>query len=183
MLGKKNGSQVQKVPEKKVLDVDASFQGNLIFKDEVSLRISGNFEGRLETKGDLFIGERAVVRANIIGERITIAGDVNGDVTAASEITLTATAKVVGDIRAPQLVIERGAVLHGMSRMLASHEKENAHRAIFFNLDEVSRYLSVEANLITEWVESGKLPGVRNGEEWRFDKQKVDEWIANGRII
>ena len=178
MLGKKNGSQAQKV-----LDVDASLQGNLIFKDAVNLHINGSFEGRLETKGDLLIGERAVVKANIIGERITISGNVNGDVTAASEIVLTATAKVVGDIRTPQLITTRGAVFHGMSKMIETQDKDTDYRALFFNLDEVSRYLSVETELISEWVESGKLPGTLDGEEWKFDKQKVDEWIANGRII
>ena len=178
MLGKKNISQAQKV-----LDVDASLQGNLIFKDEVNLHINGSFEGRLETKGDLLIGEHAVVKANIVGERITISGSVNGDVTAASEIVLTATAKLVGDIRTQHLITERGAVFHGMSRMLAGQDRETGARPVFFNIDEVSHYLSVETELISEWVENGKLPGTRDGKNWRFDKQKVDEWIANGRVI
>ena len=45
MLGKKKASLIEKV-----LEVDANFQGNLIFKDEVNLHINGHFEGRLETK-------------------------------------------------------------------------------------------------------------------------------------
>lgn len=178
MLGKKNASPVQKV-----LEVDANFQGNLAFKDEVNLHINGHFEGRLDTKGDLLIGEHATVKANIIGERITIAGSVNGDVTAQSEIRLMAASKVVGDIRTPNLVIERGAVFHGMSRMLSNIEKDPNHRSVLFNIDEVSRYLSVETELIAEWAENGKFPGMRDGESWKFEKDKVDEWIANGRII
>ena len=47
--------------KEKVLDVDASMQGTLAFKDPVNLRINGKFEGRLETKGFLTIGEHAVV--------------------------------------------------------------------------------------------------------------------------
>ena len=178
MLGKKNVS-----PVKKVLDVDASLQGNLIFKDEVNLHINGHFEGRLETKGDLLIGEHATVKANIVGERITISGNVNGDITAASELKLTATAKVTGDIRTPNLVVESGSVFHGMSRMLGNTEKDTNTREVFLNIDEVSRYLSVETGLISEWAENGKFPGLRDGKAWRFDKTKVDEWIANGRII
>ena len=178
MLGKKNVSQAQKV-----LDVDASLQGNLIFKDEVNLHINGHFDGRLETKGDLLIGEHAVVKADIIGERITIAGSVNGDVTALSELRLAATSKVVGDIRTQSLIVDRGAVFHGMSRMLSNVDKDNKQRAVLFSIDEVSRYLSVETGLISEWAESGKFPGMHDGEAWRFDKDKVDEWIANGRII
>ena len=177
MLGRKNEAPVQKV-----LDVDASFQGNLIFKDEVNLHINGHFEGRLETKGDLLIGEKAIVKANIVGERITIAGNLTGDVTAQTEVRLMPTAKIVGDIRTSNLIVERGVVLHGMSRMVTSSEKDSG-RQVFFNLDEVSRYLSVETGLITEWVETGKFPGTREGADLKFDKEKVDEWIANGRII
>ena len=183
MLGKKKTSPVEKVEAQKVLDVDASLQGNLIFKDDVNLHINGHFEGRLETKGDLLIGVNATVRANIVGERITISGNVNGDVTALSEIRLTETAKVAGDIRTPNLIIDRGAVFHGMSRMLSSSDPDANHRPVFFSIDEVSRYLSVETDLIAEWTETGKFPGTREGEDWKFDKEKVDEWIANGRII
>ena len=178
MLGKKKASPIEKV-----LEVDANFQGNLIFKDEVNLHINGHFEGRLETKGVLLIGEHATVKANIVGERITIAGSVNGDVTARSELTLTATSKIVGDIRTPNLVMERGSVFHGMSRMLSNTDKDAGCRPLFLNIDEVSRYLSVETELITEWAENGKFPGMREGEIWKFEKDKVDEWIANGRII
>ena len=178
MLGKKNGSGSQKV-----LDVDASLQGNLVFKDAVNLHINGHFEGKLETKGDLLIGEHATVKANILGERITISGNVTGDVTALTELIVTPTGRIIGDIRTPQLVTERGAMFHGMSRMISANEKETQARGVFFSLDEVSRYLSVETGLISEWAQDGKLPGQRDGEMWKFEKQKVDEWIANGRII
>ena len=47
MLGRKNDAHPQKV-----LDVDASLQGNLVFKDAVNLQINGSFEGKLETKGE-----------------------------------------------------------------------------------------------------------------------------------
>jgi len=40
----------------KILDVDASMQGTLAFKDPVNLRINGKFDGKLDTKGSLTIG-------------------------------------------------------------------------------------------------------------------------------
>ena len=178
MLGKKNEAH-------KVLEVDASLQGNLVFKDAVNLHINGHFEGRLETKGDLLIGEHAVVKANIFGERIAIAGKVSGDVTALSEIRLTPTARVTGNIQSPVFTLERGGIFHGASRMLTEEsekEKDSNARRVFSNLEEVARYLSVEASLISQWTEDGKLPASRENQSWRFDKQRVDEWIANGRI-
>ena len=178
MLGKKNDNH-----QPKVLDVDASLQGNLIFKDSVNLCINGNFEGKLETKGDLLIGEHALVKADIIGERITVAGNITGNVSALSEIRLTATARVVGNIQTPVFVMEKGSIFHGQSRMLETQATAPDSRKIFLTADEVAHYLSVESGLISEWAENGKLPASREGKNWRFDKQRVDEWIANGRIV
>lgn len=187
MLGRKNESQAHKV-----LDVDASFQGHLVFKDAVHLCINGRFEGRLETKGDLIIGEHAVVKANIFGERITLAGNITGDLVAVSEIRLTPTARVLGNIQTPSLVMEKGCFFQGQCSMLsdtptsarraAEPAGSSGGRKVLLGVEEVAHYLSVETSLISEWAESGKLPGQRAGSGWQFDKEKVDEWIANGRI-
>jgi cytoskeletal protein CcmA (bactofilin family) len=79
MIGKK---QRRPEAEEKILDVNASMQGNMIFKDPVNLKINGTFEGTLTTKGNLTIGESAEVKADIIGENIVIAGKVTGDIIA-----------------------------------------------------------------------------------------------------
>ncbi len=54
--------------EEKILDVDAAMQGTLKFKEPVNLRINGRFEGTLEIKGNLTIGQTAIVLADIIGD-------------------------------------------------------------------------------------------------------------------
>ena len=78
------------------LEVDASMTGTLQFKDSVNLRINGRFEGTLDTKGKLFIGEGAKVKATIRGETITIAGTVEGDVTATHRLEYLETARATG---------------------------------------------------------------------------------------
>ncbi|MBU1783819.1 MAG: polymer-forming cytoskeletal protein, partial [Candidatus Omnitrophica bacterium] len=60
--------------EEKVLDVNAAMQGTLRFDDPVNLRISGKFEGTLDTKGKLMVGNKAEIKANITGEIIHIDG-------------------------------------------------------------------------------------------------------------
>ena len=178
MLGKKSDSETQKA-----LEVDASFQGHLTFKDAVNLRINGYFEGMLETKGELWIGEHAVVKASISGDKITVAGSVAGELTASSEIRLVSTAKVKGALKAPSLNLEKGCLFDGEARMTPDPEiKEEPTRRIFLTVDEVANYLSVEAGLVFEWAESGKIPGAKNGEGWKFEKRRVDEWIAKGRV-
>ncbi len=163
----------------KVLDVDASMQGTLIFKDYVNLKINGTFEGVLNTKGNLMIGEQAVVNADITGESIVIAGTVNGNITAAKDLKLISPARVIGDIRSPLLSIAEGAVFEGHSKML--NKADDSPNSIM-TPDDLAKYLEVETTLVHEWASSGKLPGTKSGDAWRFERAKIDEWVAQGKI-
>ncbi|MDP2929468.1 MAG: polymer-forming cytoskeletal protein [Candidatus Omnitrophota bacterium] len=163
----------------KVLDVDASMQGTLIFKDYVNLKINGTFEGVLNTKGSLMIGEHAVVNADITGESIVVAGNVIGNIIALKDLKLISPARVVGDIRTPLLSIAEGAIFDGTSRML------NKGRDFTDNAmtpDDLAKYLEIETNLVHEWANSGRLPGVKDGSVWKFERAKIDEWVAQGKI-
>ena len=163
----------------KVIDVDASMQGTLIFKDSVNLRINGTFEGALNTKGNLMIGEQAVVNADITGESIIIAGKVSGNITALKDLKLISPARVIGDIKSPLLSIAEGVVFDGTSRMLSKADDltDNA-----MTPDDLAKYLEIETNLVYEWANSGRLPGNKDGDAWRFERAKIDEWIAQGKI-
>jgi excisionase family DNA binding protein len=163
----------------KVLDVDASMQGTLIFKDYVNLRINGTFEGVLNTKGSLMIGEQAVVNADITGESIIIAGKVNGNITALKDLKLISPARVIGDIRSPLLSIAEGAVFDGTSRMLGKADDIVKNT---MTPDDLAKYLEIETNLVHEWADSGRLPGTKDGAAWKFERAKIDEWIAQGKI-
>lgn len=162
----------------KILDVDASMQGTLIFKDSVNLKINGRFEGVLNTKGNLMIGEHAVVNADITGESIVIAGKVHGNVLAIKDLKLIAPACVVGDIRTPLLSVAEGAVLEGTCKMLSPSRTEHPSRPNTMTPEELAKYLEVDSSVINEWVSSGKLPATKEGDSWRFDRSKIDEWVA-----
>ena len=177
MMGKKD----RKHEGEKVLDVDASMQGSLTFKDPVNLRINGRFEGTLNTKGNLMIGEHAVVSADIIGDTIVIAGKVNGHVHAQRELKLIAPAIVTGDIKTPLLSVAEGAVFDGTCKMRSKEASDPSRHAVM-SPEELAKYLEVDAGMIMDWVNSGKLPGVREGDNWRFDRSKIDEWVAAGKI-
>lgn len=162
----------KKKPEEKILDVDASMQGSLVFKDAVNLRINGKFEGNLETRGTLIIGSTAVVSANIVGDNIVIGGRVKGRVSAKERLTLLPTAIVEGEIYPVKLNVAEGGILEGKCSML--HD--------FLNAEELARYLEVDLNSIMEWVNSGKMPGHKEGNEWKFERKAIDSWVAAGKI-
>jgi len=167
-----------KKEEANVLDIDASMQGNLVFKDPVTLRIQGKFEGKLETKGLLIIGENAEVKADISGEEIIIAGKVNGNLSASRELKIIPPAKVKGEIKTPLLSIERGAVFNGTCHMAT----ESLNSKSILTLEEVASYLSIDTASLASWAEQGKIPAIREANTWKFEKTKIDEWIASGKL-
>lgn len=162
---------VKKREDDKYLDVNASMKGTLTFSDPVNLRINGKFDGTLQAKGNLIIGDRAIVSADIEGESIIISGLVKGKIKASKIITLTSTANVYGDIEAPRLSVQEGAILNGICRMGTER----------FTLPELADYLSVETAKVLEWVNTGKLPAQKDGGEFIFDRREVELWVAQNR--
>lgn len=166
--------------EEKILDVDASMQGTISFKDPVNLRINGSFEGKLDTRGNLTIGENAKVQASIHGDRIVVAGKVNGDITATQSLSLVAPAVVEGNVSTPRLSITEGAVLEGQVAMLGV--KEGDAPEVNLTLKDVAQYLEVEARVVEEWARAKKIPGQQENGEWLFKKSAVDHWIQKERV-
>ena len=110
--------------EEKTIDIEAGMEGNIKFSNPVNLKISGKFEGELDTKGALIIGERADVRVTVIkGESITIAGKVRGDIVSSKRLELSSSAKVIGNIKTPLLIVNQGALLKGDCQMPVEEEK------------------------------------------------------------
>ena len=164
----------------KVLNMDASMEGSLVFKDPVNLQINGDFKGKLDAKGSLTIGEHANVQADIIGEIVVVAGRVTGQITATKELRLVPPAVVEGDIQTPRLGVTPGAVLEGKSKMLSAQEKAVGEKTM--GLEEVARYLEVETSIIRQWADDRKIPVNGKGSELRFDKQEIDKWIVDERV-
>jgi excisionase family DNA binding protein len=160
--------------EKKILEVDASMQGTLMFKDPVNLRINGSFEGKLDTKGSLIIGENASVRADINGDEIIVGGKLTGNIVAANSLKILSNAHIVGDINTPSLSVETGAIIHGKCQMLTGVSIKGG----IFNIDELAKYLEVEVSNILEWANSGKIPAFKEGNDWKFERPRIEEWIA-----
>lgn len=162
----------KKKVEERTLDVDAAMQGTLSFKDPVNLRINGKFEGTLETKGNLTVGQAAVVVAEIIGDNIIIGGKVKGRIIARERLTLLPTAVVEGNVQPARLNVAEGAVLEGHCSML--HD--------FLNPEELARYLEVDLNSVMDWVNSGKMPGRKEGNDWKFERKAIDSWVASEKV-
>lgn len=155
--------------EKKI-EINAQMQGSLSFKDPVNLKINGNFNGTLDVKGTLTIGNTAFVEAHISGENIVIAGKVKGDVVAKKMLVLMPTSVLNGNITTSKLNIVEGAVFQGQCQMIEDT----------MNVDDVSKYLQIDTGAIIDLANNGKIPAKKSGETWSFDRSKIDSWAAAG---
>jgi len=45
---------------------------------------------------------------------------------------------------------------------------------------EMAEYLKLHAITICKLCKEGKIPAIRIGRVWRFDKKVIDQWIAGG---
>lgn len=158
--------------EEKIIDVDASMQGNLSFKDPVNIRINGKFEGTLNTKGSLTIASTANVVADVTGDNIIVGGRLKGRITARERLTLLPSAIVEGEIYPVRLNVAEGAIFEGRCLML--HD--------FLNAEELARYLEVDMSSILEWANTGKVPAVKEGDRWKFDRKAIDSWVATDKV-
>jgi cytoskeletal protein CcmA (bactofilin family) len=87
------------------------------------LRVDGHLTGKVGSdSGTLIIGSTGRVDANISVAAAMINGTVNGDIIATEKVELGRTARVVGNIKSPRLVIEDGAILEGTCSMVKSKE-------------------------------------------------------------
>lgn len=162
----------EEVPEPKVIEINAQMEGSMIFSDPVNLRINGQFNGSLTTKGTLTVGETANVHANITGDNIIVAGKVKGDITAHRMLVLMPTATLKGNINTPKLNIVEGAVFHGHCEMSSG----------FMNLEDVARYLEIDSKEIEELAAGGGIPAIKQGNTWKFDREQIDEWAASAKV-
>lgn len=183
VLGRER-KKVEEREKEKILNIDASMQGTLSFRDPVNLNINGRFEGTLTTKGNLTIGKDALVNANITGDTITIAGKVTGDILALEALRLIAPAILNGNIKTPKLSMEDGAVFEGNCQMVFEKGEpiSPASKENFLTVQELAKYLEVDNRSVLEWADSGRIPAIKEGDIWKFDKASIDEWVVNEKI-
>ncbi len=159
-------------PEEKVIEINAQMNGELIFGDPVNLKINGRYSGRLETRGTLTIGSTSQVDANITGENIVIAGKVRGNVIAKKMLVLMPSATLSGDISTPKLNIVEGAVFQGRCQMMEET----------LTVDDLAQYLEIETSAIVELASNGKIPAFKEGENWKFERVKIEQWATAGKV-
>lgn len=111
------------------LDRGTKISGKISF--EGPARIDGEVDGEISAKDSLTIGESAVVTAQIRAASVSVAGKVSGDIVATQRIEIRPSAKVSGNITAPVLAIQEGALFEGHCSMQPEGVREDRKVTVF----------------------------------------------------
>ena len=103
----------------------ATIGQSIVFKGELTgdedLEIDGQVEGNVRlANNQLTIGSSGRVTAQVVAKSIIVIGRVKGNLTATERIEIQATGIVEGDVKAPRLNVQEGAVVNGGIDMSAS---------------------------------------------------------------
>ncbi len=77
------------------------------------LVVLGTVKGRISLRENIIVERDGVVEASIETATITVNGSVTGDIAASERAELKTDCHVVGDIRAPRILIADGASFKG----------------------------------------------------------------------
>jgi cytoskeletal protein CcmA (bactofilin family) len=117
MLGKSKGGAHT------LIDANARVVGDVHFTG--GLHIQGRIEGNLlagPEGGDLVIGEGGVIVGEVHAPRVTISGEVHGDIYASEKVKLESKAQVAGNVYYRLVEIVVGARIDGLLRHRGNDE-------------------------------------------------------------
>jgi cytoskeletal protein CcmA (bactofilin family) len=78
------------------------------------LKVEGRIEGRSVTSShDVEVAESGIIKASISARVIKIAGAVAGDITGSEKVLITKSGRVQGNIVAPRVQLDDGALFRG----------------------------------------------------------------------
>ena len=116
-----------------VIGENSYFTGTFLING--SLRIDGRFEGKYLQAEQLYIGRGGKIKTNINAVSVIVEGMIIGNITASSRVLLMPTARILGDIKTPELIIQNGVILEGRCT-IANDLKSSARDLIELDYDK-----------------------------------------------
>lgn len=96
---------------KTVIGPGSFFEGKFYVNGE--LEVEGKFEGTSLFIDTLTVDKRGKIKSNIKANNVVVEGIIIGNIAAKNRVMLMPSAKVLGNIRTPELIIQNGVVLEG----------------------------------------------------------------------
>jgi len=115
MFGKEAETTTGQGSLNSILGQGCKVKGDIELKG--TIRIDGEFDGKIECPDTLIIGKSGVVKADINVKNAIIGGKIVGNIVATNKIELQTGSHVEGDIATARLVIDEGVFFEGNCRM------------------------------------------------------------------
>ncbi len=94
------------------IGASVKISGDISGKED--LLINGNVEGTIDFReNDVVIGEKGHVNASVIAKNICVEGEIKGELRGGEQITIKPSGQVIGDIRAPRVILNDGCQFKG----------------------------------------------------------------------
>ena len=95
------------------------------------VRIAGSFKGDVNVRGDLTIEPGAKVTGSVRAEKVTIAGELIGNIESAVHVELLQTGALTGDLKAGSLSVAAGSRMRGQAEFGwdEAADGNNTHKA------------------------------------------------------
>ena len=94
---------------------------------KTDLRIAGKVYGNISIDGELILEKYAIVEGDVKCGAAILAGSIKGDVDCKTKLILQDNSKIVGNVKAEQLIINEGAIFQGncdMNEALAAKKEK-----------------------------------------------------------
>ncbi len=59
----------------------------------------------------------------------------------------------------------------------------NPTMARLIDIDELADYLRLKKQTIYNWLNQGKISGIKMGGVWRFDRKDINSWIKSRKRL
>ena len=86
------------------------------------IRNDGTFEGRVQSKGRVVVGESAVIKGDVVCENIDLWGKVEGNIFVKDTLSLMDGCVVTGNLHIRRLAVELGATFNGNCKTITEAE-------------------------------------------------------------
>lgn len=94
-----------------VIAADLAIEGKIEGSGHV--RIAGKFKGDVKVQGNLTIDQGAKVSGGITANKVTLAGELDGNIASAQQVELLASGMINGDLKAGTLTVAAGSRIRG----------------------------------------------------------------------
>ncbi|MET0654042.1 MAG: polymer-forming cytoskeletal protein [Pseudoxanthomonas sp.] len=103
----------EREPKESLIAADLTIEGKIEGTGHV--RIAGKFKGDVNVQGDLTIETGAKLNGSVRAKKVTVAGELEGNIEAASRVELLSSGVIIGDLKAGSLTVAAGSRMRGQA--------------------------------------------------------------------